>query len=130
VAQLRVTTQVVASAGTDRRAARRDAAAQVGFYATPKGYDALFPGGLFAAERVAAREAVARGDVPGVIAAGEAMVDDRAVFGTPDDVADQLRRYAGVVEWALLYPPHFGVDQERIHANELCLIDVASNWTS
>jgi len=34
-AQLRVTTQIVASAGTDPRAARRDAAAQVGFYATP-----------------------------------------------------------------------------------------------
>jgi len=27
------------------------------------------------------------GDVPGVIAAGEAMVDERSVFGTPDDVA-------------------------------------------
>ncbi len=130
VAQLRMTTQIVASAGADSRAARRDAAAQVGFYATPKGYDALFPGGQFAAERVAAREALARGDVPGVIAAGEAMVGERAVFGTPDDVAAQLRRYAGVVDWALLYPPHFGVDPERIHANELSLIDVASGWTS
>jgi len=68
--------------------------------------------------------------VTGVIAAGEAMVDERAVFGTPEDVADQLRRYAGVVDWALLYPPHFGVDQERVHANELSLIDVASGWTS
>jgi hypothetical protein len=46
------------------------------------------------------------------------------------DVADQLRRYADVVDWALLYPPHFGVDRERVHANELSLIDVASGWTS
>jgi alkanesulfonate monooxygenase SsuD/methylene tetrahydromethanopterin reductase-like flavin-dependent oxidoreductase (luciferase family) len=130
VAQLRMTTQIVASASTDPRAARRDAAAQVGFYSTPKGYDALFPGGQFAAERVAAREALARGDVPGVIAAGEAMTDERAVFGTPDDVAAQLRRYAAVVDWAVLYPPHFGVDPGRIHANELSLIDVASGWTS
>jgi alkanesulfonate monooxygenase SsuD/methylene tetrahydromethanopterin reductase-like flavin-dependent oxidoreductase (luciferase family) len=129
-AKLRMTTQIVASASTDPRAARRDAAAQVGFYATPKGYDALFPGGQFAAERAAAREALARGDVPGVIAAGQAMVDERAVFGAPEDVADQLRRYVGVVDWALLYPPHFGVDQARIHANELTLIEVASDWTS
>ena len=129
-AQLRVTTQIVASAGTDPRAARRDAAAQVGFYATPKGYDALFPGGQFTAERAAARDALARGDVAGVIAAGQPMADERAVFGTPDDVADQLRRYAGVVDWALLYPPHFGVDQERIHATELSLIQVAASWTS
>jgi alkanesulfonate monooxygenase SsuD/methylene tetrahydromethanopterin reductase-like flavin-dependent oxidoreductase (luciferase family) len=78
----------------------------------------------------AARTALAGGDVPGVIAAGEAMVDERAVFGTPDDVAAQLGRYADVVDWALLYPPHFGVDQERIHANELSLIDVAAAWAS
>jgi len=127
-AQLLMTTQIVASASPDPDAARRDAAAQVGFYATPKGYDALFPDGQFAAERVTAREAVGHGDVPGVIAAGEAMVGERAVFGTPDDVASQLGRYAGVVDWAILYPPHFGVDQERIHANELSLIEVASGW--
>ena len=129
-AQFRVTTQIVASCGTDRRAARRDAAAQVGFYSTPKGYDALFPDGQFAAERIACREALAGGDVAGVIAAGESMIDERAVFGTPEQVADQLRRYADVVDWALLYPPHFAVDQERVHANELSLIEVASGWTS
>lgn len=129
VAGLRMTTQIVASAGSDPRLARRDAAAQVGFYATPKGYDALFPDGRFGAERAAARAAVASGDVAGVVAAGEAMVEERAVFGTPEDVADQLRRYADVVDWALLYPPHFGVDPERIHANELSLIEVAAGWT-
>jgi len=58
------------------------------------------------------------------------MVEERAVFGTPEDVADQLRRYDGVIDWAILYPPHFGVDPERIHAKELSLIDVASGWTS
>jgi alkanesulfonate monooxygenase SsuD/methylene tetrahydromethanopterin reductase-like flavin-dependent oxidoreductase (luciferase family) len=130
VTQLRMTTQIVASASTDPRAARRDAAAQVGFYSTPKGYDALFPNGQFTAERAAARAALARGDVPGVIAAGEAMIDERAVFGTSEDVARQLRRYADIVDWALLYPPHFGVGQERVHANELTLIDLASGWTS
>ncbi len=129
VAGLRMTTQIVAAASSDPRAARRDAAAQVGFYSTPKGYDLLFPDGQFAAERAAAREALTRGDVPGVIAAGDAMVEERAVFGTPEDVAGQLRRYADVIDWAILYPPHFGVDPERIHANELSLIEVASGWT-
>jgi alkanesulfonate monooxygenase SsuD/methylene tetrahydromethanopterin reductase-like flavin-dependent oxidoreductase (luciferase family) len=128
--RLRVTTQIVAAASGDPRAARRDAAAQVGFYSTPKGYDLLFPDGQFSAERAAARDAVARGDVPGVIAAGEAMVAERAVFGTPEDVASQLRRYASVVDWAILYPPHFGVDPDRIHANELSLIEVAATWTA
>ncbi|HEY6491791.1 MAG TPA: LLM class flavin-dependent oxidoreductase [Trebonia sp.] len=131
VAQLPITTQIVAAANaTEPGAARRDAAAQVGFYATPKGYDALFPGGQHAAARAAARAAVASGDVAGVIAAGEAMVDERAVFGTPDDVARQLRRYAGTVHWALLYPPHFGVERDQVHANERALIEIAAAWTA
>ena len=130
VTQLRMATQIVSAASTDPRAARRDAAAQVGFYSTPKGYDALFPNGQFTTERDAARAALARGDVPGVIAAGKAMIDERAVFGPPEDIAGQLRRYADIVDWALLYPPHFGVGQERVHANELALIEVASGWTS
>ena len=127
-ARLRITTQIVASAGTDRSAARRDAAAQVGFYATPKGYDALFPGGQHAAERAAARAAVVGGDVAAIAAAGEVMADERAVFGTPSDVADQLRRYDGIVDWALLYPPTYGVAPERVHANELALIEIAAAW--
>jgi alkanesulfonate monooxygenase SsuD/methylene tetrahydromethanopterin reductase-like flavin-dependent oxidoreductase (luciferase family) len=101
----------------------------VGFYSTPKGYDLLFPDAQYSAERAAARDALGRNDVRGVIAAGEAMVDERAVFGTQEEVAGQLRRYAGVVDWAILYPPHFGVDAERIHANELSLIEVAAAWT-
>jgi alkanesulfonate monooxygenase SsuD/methylene tetrahydromethanopterin reductase-like flavin-dependent oxidoreductase (luciferase family) len=129
-AGLRMTTQIVAAASTDPQTARRDAAAQVAFYATPKGYDALFPGGQFAAERAAARDALARSDVPAMIAAGEAMAGERAVFGTPEDVAGQLRRYDGIVDWALLYPPHFGVGQERLHANELSLIEIAAGWTT
>ncbi len=44
--------------------------------------------------------------------------------------AGQLRRYAGLVDRALLYPPHFGVDAERVHANELSLIEAASSWAS
>lgn len=129
VSRLRMTTQIVASADDDPATARRDAAAQVGFYATPKGYDALFPDGRFSTERADARDAVRNGDVDGVVAAGEAMIQERAVYGTPDDVADQLRRYADVVDWALLYPPHYGVEPERVHANEMRLIEVASAWT-
>ncbi|WP_217160385.1 LLM class flavin-dependent oxidoreductase [[Mycobacterium] fortunisiensis] len=126
VTDIRITTQIVAAASTDRAVARRDAAAQVGFYATPKGYDALFPDGQHAAERQASRDALARNDIDGIAAAGEAMVEDRAVYGTPEDIVEQLRRYADVVDWALLYPPTFGVDPDRVRANEHLLIEVAA----
>ena len=41
-----------------------------------------------------------------------------------------LGAWVDVIDWAILYPPHFGVEPERIHANELGLIEVASGWTS
>lgn len=128
--ELRISTQIVAAADPQPASARRAAAAQVGFYSTPKGYDALFPDGQHSAERAAARAALARNDIDGVIAAGEPMVDDRAAYGKPEDVVEQLKRYADVVDWALLYPPHFGVDPEQIHANELRLIEIAADATT
>jgi alkanesulfonate monooxygenase SsuD/methylene tetrahydromethanopterin reductase-like flavin-dependent oxidoreductase (luciferase family) len=125
-----VTTQIIASAADDVDAARRAAAAQVGFYATVKGYDPLFPDGEFAGERQAARAAFAQGDAVAVAGVALPMTDDRAVYGTGDDVAKQLARYADTVDWALLYPPHFGVSPEAITANEYALIEVASCWQS
>lgn len=125
-----VSSQIIAVASDDAVAARDAAAAQVGFYSTVKGYDALFPGGGFTEERVAARTAFAQGDVAGVTAAAGPLTADRAVYGTTDDVAKQLTRYAGALDWALLYPPHFGVSPEAITANEYALIEVAACWTS
>jgi alkanesulfonate monooxygenase SsuD/methylene tetrahydromethanopterin reductase-like flavin-dependent oxidoreductase (luciferase family) len=125
-----VTSQVIAAASDDVAAAGAAATAQVGFYATVKGYDALFPDGRFGPERAAARTAFAAGDVAGVAAAAGPLAADRAVFGTPDDVAKQLHRYADTLDWALLYPPHFGESPGDITANEYALIEVAACWTS
>jgi alkanesulfonate monooxygenase SsuD/methylene tetrahydromethanopterin reductase-like flavin-dependent oxidoreductase (luciferase family) len=126
----RFTSQIIAAASDDPDAACRDAAAQVGFYATVKGYDALFPGNEFASQRESARRAFGLRDADGVTDAGRAMVHQRAVYGTQDDVARQLRRYAQTVDWALLYPPHFAVHPAAITANEHALIEVASCWKS
>lgn len=49
---------------------------------------------------------------------------------SPGHVAEQLRRYAGAVDWALLCLPHFGGDPDCIHDNELALIEIAASWTS
>lgn len=99
---------------------------KIGIVVLDEGYDALFPAGSNAADRQAAREAVARNDVDGVVAAGQAMVQDRAVYGSPEDIVEQLRRYDGIVDWALLYPPNYGVEPERVHANERMLIAIAA----
>jgi alkanesulfonate monooxygenase SsuD/methylene tetrahydromethanopterin reductase-like flavin-dependent oxidoreductase (luciferase family) len=125
-----VTSQIVAVADPDVPKARAVAARQVGFYATVRGYDNLFPGGIYADERAACRKSFVRGDVEGVTQAALPMVDERAVYGTVDDVASQLRRYDNSLDWALLYPPHYAVEPEQILANEMRLIEVAAGWTA
>ncbi|WP_033295657.1 LLM class flavin-dependent oxidoreductase [Amycolatopsis jejuensis] len=120
--------QIVAAADPDPHAARKQAAAQVGFYSTPKGYDALFTSEVDEAHRVEARNAFLEGDAEGVVEAGLGLVDDRAVFGRPEEVRTQLERYADVLDLALLYPPNFGVDPQAVTRNEYELIDVAAEW--
>jgi alkanesulfonate monooxygenase SsuD/methylene tetrahydromethanopterin reductase-like flavin-dependent oxidoreductase (luciferase family) len=123
-------TQVVASVDEDRAVARRRAAAQVGFYATVKGYDPLFPGDPRHAERAEIRTAFRAGDPGAVAAAADGLVDERAVFGTVAEVAEQLRRYADVADVVQLYSPHFGVGPDEITANERLLIEVAACWNN
>jgi alkanesulfonate monooxygenase SsuD/methylene tetrahydromethanopterin reductase-like flavin-dependent oxidoreductase (luciferase family) len=126
----RVLTQVVASVDDDRGTARARAAAQVGFYATVKGYDPLFPGDPRHAERHEIRQAFKAGDARAVAAAADGLVDERAVFGTVAEVAEQLRRYEAVADVVQLYSPHFGVSPEEITANERNLVEVAACWNN
>lgn len=122
--------QVIASADADAAAARTRAALQVGFYSTPKGYDALFPDEADRSARARARAAFQAGDTVAVGRAGGELVDQRAVFGNSEDVARQLKRYSAVLDLALLYPPSFGVDPAEVTQNEYALIEIAANWAA
>lgn len=126
VDSIKILSQIIAVVDDDRERARRIAAVQVAFYSTVKGYDSLFLDGIHAAERQAAREAFAAGDLNGMAAAGMPMVEERAVFGPADEVAQQLKRYEGVVDLALLYPPHYGIDAAEMSRNERALAELAA----
>jgi alkanesulfonate monooxygenase SsuD/methylene tetrahydromethanopterin reductase-like flavin-dependent oxidoreductase (luciferase family) len=123
-----MTSQIVASADERIDVARDRAARQVGFYSTPKGYDVLFTGEQQARARGRAREALVAGDADGVGRAGLGLVEERAVFGTTDQVMGQLAGYAEVLDVALLYPPNFGVELSEVTKNEYALIEVAAEW--
>jgi alkanesulfonate monooxygenase SsuD/methylene tetrahydromethanopterin reductase-like flavin-dependent oxidoreductase (luciferase family) len=120
--------QVIASVDGNSSSARARAALQVGFYSTPRGYDTLFTDTDDEKSRVRAREAFVVGDIPGVGQAALELVNERAVFGTPDEVSQQLRRYERVLDLALLYPPYFGVDPAEVTENEYALIEIAAHW--
>jgi alkanesulfonate monooxygenase SsuD/methylene tetrahydromethanopterin reductase-like flavin-dependent oxidoreductase (luciferase family) len=48
-----------------------------------------------------------------VAAIPDDMIDALAVAGTPSQVAEQLRRYNGVLDHVIVYPPSFRLDPER-----------------
>ncbi|HMI72911.1 MAG TPA: LLM class flavin-dependent oxidoreductase, partial [Solirubrobacteraceae bacterium] len=117
-------TYTLASAHADRAQARREAAAMSAFYGSVKSYAGLFDACGFASEAEAVRAAFAAGDVEAMVGAvTEAMVDELAVAGTPDEVGEQLRRFDGVVDEVVLSPPTFRVAPERVAENLATLIE-------
>lgn len=99
----------------DANRARREAAAQVAFYAVVRAFDPILRLHGFEREAAAIREAFRRGDVPGAVdLVGERMLDTFTVHGTPAEARDRFRaRYAGLYEEPLLFFPCLGVDRGR-----------------
>jgi probable F420-dependent oxidoreductase len=121
--EIAVASLVFASVHADAEVARREAAAQIAFYASVKTYTSLLEAIGFGGPGAAIREAFARGDHAAMVAAvPDAMVDALAVAGTPDDVRTQLRRYDGVLDHVILYTPSFGLTPERVRESALGLI--------
>jgi probable F420-dependent oxidoreductase len=109
---------VICSIADDEEQARREVAAQLAFYAAPKTYRPVLERSGFGDAADAIREALAARD-PATMAAAvpDAMVDQLAVAGTTTQVAEQLRRLEDVLDHVIVYPPSFGMTEER--CNEL-----------
>ena len=118
-----VASLVFAAVHHDAEKARREVAAQIGFYASAKTYAPILERTGFAAEGEAIRSAFAAGDLDAMVAAvSERMIDALAVAGTAADVRAQLRRYDGLLDHAILYTPSFRLTPERVRENALGLI--------
>lgn len=122
-ATVRIATYVLAVAGADAAAARRQAAGMIAFYASVKTYARLFEFSGFGAEASAIRDAFARRDVGAMISAvTDAMVDELALAGTPEQVAAGLARWDGVVDEVILSSPSFGVSPQEVALNLEALV--------
>lgn len=127
--QVRLAQLVVAAADDeDPERARREAAAQLAFYATAKTYAPVLDVAGFARVGAAVREAFGRGDAAAMAAAvPDAMVDAMALAGTSADVRAGLRRLEGQLDHVILYAPSFGVAPERAGDNAHALIAAAAD---
>jgi probable F420-dependent oxidoreductase len=118
-------TQVIVAPDEDLAAARRRVALQVAFYSTVKTYDIFFELHGFQEERALIQAAFLKHDTEGMLGAvSERMLDEMAVYGPPKRIWSGLERFTGVVDTAILYPPHFGSSQQQMRQDHYGLIDM------
>lgn len=122
--EVAVATFVIASINDDEALARRDAAAMIAFYGSVKTYLPMFDIVGFAAEAEAIRKAFGRGDVQAMIGCvTDEMIDALAAAGSAAQIDEQLRRFDGLVDRLILFPPSFDVPPERANATSAALIE-------
>ena len=105
---------VICSIADDEEQARREVAAQLAFYAAPKTYRPVLERAGFGAAADAIRDVLATRD-PSAMAAAvpDAMVDQLAVAGTAKQVAEKLAGLRAVLDHVIVYPPSFGLSEQR-----------------
>jgi probable F420-dependent oxidoreductase len=109
---------VITSIAHDRQQAREEARRQIGFYATTLTYDAILDLHGWQQEKESIRSAWRRFDLPALSAAvSDEMLDQIAIAGTPDECRDQARRYDGLLDHVLFYPPSIAVRHDRLLEN-------------
>ena len=80
------------------------------FYATALTYRAVLDLHGWDQEREAIRAAFKTFDIAGMGAAvSDEMLEQIAVFGTPDECKERLQQWEGLLNHVLLDPPAFGV---------------------
>jgi alkanesulfonate monooxygenase SsuD/methylene tetrahydromethanopterin reductase-like flavin-dependent oxidoreductase (luciferase family) len=99
----------------DGSVARREAAAQVAFYAVVRAFDPMLAPHGFGGEVAEIREAFRAGDLERATGAvSERMLDTFAVYGSPVEARQRFAaRFAGLYEEPLLFFPCLGVDAGR-----------------
>jgi probable F420-dependent oxidoreductase len=115
---------VICSVADDADQARREAAAQLAFYAAPKTYGKLLEASGFGAAGETIRAAFAERDFAAMAAAvPDEMVDTMAAAGTAAEVRDRLERAAEVFDHVVVYPPSFGLTEERCEELAAALVE-------
>jgi probable F420-dependent oxidoreductase len=118
-----VTTGVILAVSDDREEARREAALQVGFYATTRTYRPVLE--LHGHEDLLEplRRAFVRKDFGAMIEVALPMVDTLAVAGTAEECRDRLGRFDGLVDRVILGGAWVGPSEERLLENHRAIVE-------
>ena len=121
----RLVPYVLTSIQEDRELARRDARNQIGFYYTVSVYRTILEFHGMPEVADACRKALATFDIRAMSEAiPDALVDEIAIAGTPDETRDRLEQWSDLTDEPLLYAPSVGVPPERIQTNLDAMLDL------
>jgi probable F420-dependent oxidoreductase len=111
-----VTTSVILQVSSDRASARREAALQIGFYATTRTYRPVLARYGFDELVDPLREAFAAGDLAKMADLSMPMVDTLAIAGDPDECRQRIAEFDGVADRVILGGAWVG-PQDRVQEN-------------
>jgi probable F420-dependent oxidoreductase len=122
-ADVSVTTNLVVQVDADGDRARREAALQLGFYATTRTYVPVLA--MHGLEHLNGplRRAFVQGDLAAMAEIALPLVEHLAVAGTPDEAREQLRAFEGVVDRVILGSAWIGPDPERLRSTYELLLE-------
>jgi len=117
-----VTTGVILQISEDRDEARKEAALQVGFYATTRTYRPVLAMHGLEDRLEPLRRAFVRGDFAGMADVALGMVDVLAVAGTADECRERLERFDGLVDRVILGGAWVGPSEDRLLENHRAIL--------
>jgi alkanesulfonate monooxygenase SsuD/methylene tetrahydromethanopterin reductase-like flavin-dependent oxidoreductase (luciferase family) len=113
------------SLADDRDQAIRDAKGQIGFYYTVSVYRTILDYHGLPEVADACRRALASFDIRAMAEAiPDALVDEIAIAGTPDEARDRLHQWDDLASEVMLYAPQVGVAPGRVRDNLDTVLDV------
>lgn len=118
-----VTTGVILQVSDDGDAAKREAALQVGFYATTRTYKPVLALHGFEDRLEPLRRAFVRQDYAAMIEVALPMVDTLAVAGTPAECRERLAEFEGLVDRIILGGAWVGPSEERVDENHRAILE-------
>jgi probable F420-dependent oxidoreductase len=121
--EVNVTTAVILQVSSDREAARREAALQIGFYATTRTYRPVLALHGFEELLEPLRRAFVRGDLAALSDVALPMVDSLAIAGTPEECRERIVGFEGLVDRVILGGAWVGPSEERLEENHRTIIE-------